>query len=115
MGEIDAEKLIELLAVTQQHYYDLKPIATKIPDGLLPAGSVTMLRQLEGQAKEVLGDLPPLVPPVGSLMTEYHLSGMQLENHAGLMWVAAMHACLMTKLPPEEEQARKQFGLLPPE
>jgi hypothetical protein len=110
---MDTAALVDLLAVTQQWYYDFKPIATQGPYGLVPDGSLQAFTKLERQAQKVLGKgayelLPSLVT-----LTEQdeETSEGWLRYLPALQWLSALHAYMLNRLPPEEEKTRQRMGL----
>jgi len=109
VGDISVEKLVQLLAVTQQNYYDLKPIATKNPRGLVSEGLLLKLRGLQSFAKETLGELPRnLVPDIDDLA---HGGWERPRYEAALMWLGALHAYVLATLPAEKGEERRRYGL----
>jgi hypothetical protein len=109
MGQLDVAKLVELLAVTQQNYRDLKPIATVEPGHPVSSGVYTRLLGLQTAAQQLLGSLPEGLIPDLKRLTEGHWEVPARES--ALMWLGALHAYLMAKLPPQEEQARNRYGI----
>jgi len=110
---MDIIALVDLLAVTQQWYYDLKPIATQRPYGRVPHATLEAFTKLEGQAQKVLGKGAfELLPSLVSLTErDDGFREVWLRYLPALQWVSALHAYMLNRLPPEEEKTRQRMGL----
>jgi len=115
MEQPDVAALVDLLAVTQQWYFDLRPIAISTPNHNVPQGSVRAFEQLETKALEVLGQAAfQLVPPLRSLKEQWsNTPTYYIKYLSALQWTGALHAYMLNKLPPQEEKTRQRMGLLP--